>query len=302
MSSHGDSTKTILITLAANFGIAVTKAGAAAYTGSGAMVAEAIHSFADCGNQALLLWGMRQAKQPPTADFPMGFGKAVYFWSFIVAILLFSVGGMFSVYEGVHRLAHPEPLDSPIVGIVVIFISLALEGGSMWAALADINRARGGRSWYRWFRETRQAELLIVVGENGAALAGLVIALVFLGLAMVTGNPLWDSLGSIAVGALLVLVASFISVEVKALLVGQSAEAPVRDGISRLVAAQPGVAEVLENLTLHFGGDVMVALKARMHDQDSVDTLCRVINAAEAAVKREYPQVKWVFFEPDIRK
>jgi cation diffusion facilitator family transporter len=300
--SHGaDSLKSVLYALGANFGIALGKTVAAVVTNSGSMVAEAIHSYADCGNQALLLWGLRAAKQPPSADFPMGHGKAIYFWSFLVALLLFSVGGMFSVYEGWHKLQAPEPIAAPWIALAVLVFSVVLEAFSLAAAVREINHVRGRRSWLRWFRESRQSEMVVVFGEDVAALCGLVFALLAVLLTVLTGNALWDALGSILIGVLLIVVAIGVATEVKALLVGQSAEAPVREGIAALVSAHPAVAQLLELITLHFGDDVMVAVKARMKDAASTTELCERINDAEAQVKREFPQVKWVFFEPDVK-
>lgn len=301
MSAGADSLKSVLYALAANFGIAIGKTVAAVITRSGSMQAEAIHSFADCANQVLLLWGMRQSKSPPTSDFPMGHGKAIYFWSFVVSLLLFSVGGLFSVYEGWHKLHDTEPLSRPGLALGILGFSMVLESFSLYGALREIRKEFNGRSLWRWFRESRKAELVVIVGEDIAALAGLALAFTFVLLTVATGNPMWDALGSIAVGVLLVLVAYFVSVEIKAMLLGQSAEAPVREGIHRSVAMHPGVEQVLEIITLHFGDAVMVAVKAKMKPQPSVDALCEVINDAERRLKQEFPDVRWVFFEPDVR-
>jgi cation diffusion facilitator family transporter len=300
MSGHADSLKTVLFALGANFGIAVTKTAAAIYTGSGSMLAESIHSFADCGNQGLLLWGMKQAKTEPSADFPLGHGKAVYFWSFVVALMLFSLGGLFSVYEGWHKLHAPEPLHAPWIAVGVLAVSLVLESLSLAGCLGEVNKARGARSLWQWFRETRQSELVVVLGEDLAALAGLTVAFVFILLAIVTGNPIFDAFGSIVIGLLLVAVAFGVGYEVKALLVGQSAEPAVRAAIERHLSKADGVEQLLNVITLHFGDDVMVAAKARMCEYGSSKRLGEVINTIEAGLKKEFPQVKWVFFEPDV--
>ena len=301
MSAKADSMKSVLFALGANLGIALAKTGAALFTHSGSMMAEAIHSFADCANQGLLLLGMKQAKRPPSVDFPMGHGNLIYFWSFVVALLLFSVGGLFSIYEGFHKLWHPEPLEHAWVAIVILGFSVFLEALSMRAALREINKVLDGRSLWRWFTDSRQAELVVVFGEDFAALLGLALAFAAVLTAQLTGNPMWDALGSIGVGALLVLVAFFVARETKALLVGQSAEAPVREGIEKVVAMQGSVVKVLNIITLHFGDDLMVAVKALMRDYPDNVSLCAAINDAEAAIKREYPAVKWVFFEPDVK-
>ena len=299
MSAQADSLKSVLYALAANFGIALAKTVAAVITKSGSMLAEAIHSFADCGNQALLLWGMKSAKQAPDEDHPLGYGKAIYFWSFVVAILLFSVGGLFSIYEGWHKLHSTEPLNKPWIALGVLLFSIVLEGFSMAGCMREVNKVRAGRSWWQWFKESRQAELVVIFGEDFAALCGLTLAFFAVLATMLTGNPFYDALGSIAIGVLLVVVAFFVSVEVKAMLVGQSAEAPVREGIRAFIGKAPPVEQVLNVITLHFGDDVMVAVKARFSEAASVGQVAARINEIEAGLKREFPQVKWVFFEPD---
>ena len=198
MAGQGDSNRAILFALGANFAIFATKGVAAFITGSGAMLAETVHSLADCGNQLLLLLGLRQARTPPSPDYPLGYGKAIYFWSFLVAVMLFSVGGMFSVYEGIHKLQHPEPLRQWWWAVGVLVVSIVAEAVSMRACLVEVAKARGSRSLARWFRESRQAELIVIFGEDLAALLGLVIALLAIVLAVVTGNPAWDAIGTLA--------------------------------------------------------------------------------------------------------
>src|SRR5688572_4326146 len=219
-----DSVRTILYALGANLAIAAAKTAAAIFTGSSSMLAEAIHSYADAGNQGLLLWGMKQAKRPPTPDYPLGYGKAVFFWSFIVALVLFSLGGLFSLYEGWHKLAHPEPLSYAWVAVGILVFGLAAETVSLRACLAEVNKLRNGRSLWRWFRESRHSELVVVLGEDLAALLGLALALAAVLFTMWTGNPAWDALGSMAIGVVLIVVAIGIAVEIKGLLIGQSAE------------------------------------------------------------------------------
>lgn len=300
MSAGADSLKTVLFALGANFGIALSKSVAAVMTQSGAMLAEAIHSFADCGNQALLLVGMKQAKKPPSADYPMGHGKAIYFWSFLVAVLLFSVGGLFSVYEGWHKLHDPEPLKNPLIAVGVLTFGFILESFSMRACVQEVNKVREGRSFWRWFRDSRQSELVVIFGEDLAALLGLGVALVFILLTMITGNSLFDAIGTLSIGLLLLIVAVAVAVEVKAMLVGQSADPVVREGIEKLLREQEPVERVLNVITLHMGDDIMVAVKAKMRESGSVTKLAEDINRSEAALKSAYPQVKWVFFEPDV--
>jgi cation diffusion facilitator family transporter len=212
MAGSGDSNRAILFALGANFAIACAKGVAAFFTGSSAMLAETVHSLADCGNQLLLLLGMKQARRPASPDYPLGYGKAIYFWSFLVALMLFSVGGMFSLYEGVHKLQAHEPLRQWWWAAGVLLFGIVAEGVSMRACLQEVNKIRGERSLWRWFRESRQAELVVIFGEDLAALLGLVFALIAVLLSVVTGNPVWDAVGTIAIGVLLIVVAIFVAV------------------------------------------------------------------------------------------
>jgi cation diffusion facilitator family transporter len=294
-----DSARTIFYALGANLAIAVAKTGAAITTGSSAMLAEAIHSYADSGNQVLLLWGMKQGKRPPTPDYPLGWGKAVFFWSFIVALVLFSLGGLFSVYEGWHKLAHPVDLSYPWVAVGVLVFGLVAEAISMRACLQEVNKVRGGRTVWQWFRQSRQSELVVILGEDFAALVGLALALIAVLLTMVTGNPMWDGLGSIWIGVVLILVAIGIGIEIKGLLIGQSAEPETEARIREFVERHDGVEKVYRIITMQLGTTLMVALKAKMKAGDATE-LVAAINRTEAALRREFPDIQWLFFEPDI--
>ncbi len=299
--SHGsDSVKSILFALGANSSIAVAKLVAALITGSGSMMAEFVHSLADSGNQLLLLLGIKRAKRPPSPDFPLGYGKAIYFWSFLVALILFSMGGLYSVYEGIHKLHNPEPLSYPFLAIGVLIFSIIAEGISMWGCLREVNKERGDRSIIQWFRETRQSDLLVVFGEDLAALLGLCFALVAIIITFITGDPVFDALGSIVIGVLLVVIAVFVGIEVKALLVGQSVEPEQRDKMMEFLNRRGEIDKVYSLLTLQLGNDVMVAIKAKMAKTDSAESLVKSINQCEAELKQEFPQVMWLFFEPDI--
>ena len=300
MSGKADSLKTILFALGANFAIFVSKLVAALLTGSGAMLAEAVHSLADCANQGLLLVGMRRARRPPSPDFPLGFGKAVYFWSFLVALLLFSVGGVFSIYEGTHKLEHPEPLSLPLLAIGVLVFGIIAESFSMWGCLREVNKARAGKSLWRWFRDSRQSELIVIFGEDLAALLGLAFALIAVLLTMLTGDPVYDACGSIAIGLLLIVIAVFVAIEVSALLIGQSADPELRAELVQFVGARPEVARVFNVITLQLGPDLMVAVKAEMADGQTGLALIESINRVEAAMKTQFPEIRWSFFEPDI--
>ena len=298
--SHGaDSLKSIIFALCANLAIAIAKGVAAVITGSGAMLAEAIHSLADTGNQGLLLIGLRHAKRPPSPDFPLGYGKAIYTWSFLVAIILFSVGGLFSLYEGFHKLAHPEPLAAPWWAVGVLVFAIAAESVSRWGCLREVAKARRGRSLWGWFRESRRSELLVVFGEDLAALIGLVLALVAVVATMLTGNPVYDSLGSIAIGVLLVVVAVFVAIEVKALLIGQGVDPMVDVDMRRFLGEQPEVSQRLNLLSMQMGDRVMVAVKAEMAPAADARALVDAINQVEARFRVAFPEVMWLFFEPD---
>jgi cation diffusion facilitator family transporter len=300
MAGNANSLKAIFIALGANFAIFLTKLVAALVTGSGAMAAEAVHSLADCGNQGLLLLGIRQARRPPSEEFPLGWGRALYFWSFLVAVLLFSVGGLFSVYEGVHKLSHPAPLKWPWLALGVLLFGIVAESFSMRGCLIEVNKARDTQTLWRWFRESRSSELLVIFGEDLAALVGLCLAALAIGATMFTGNLIYDALGTIAIGALLLVVAVLLAIEVKALLIGQGVEPRRRVELMDFLASRPEVAEVLNLITLQMGPDVMVAVKARMQPVASDRALIDAINVVEAAMKAQFEDVRWSFFEPDL--
>lgn len=300
MSGHANSMRAILLALGANVAIFVAKLVAALVTGSGAMLAEAVHSLADCGNQGLLLLGMRQSRRPPSREYPLGWGRALYFWSFLVAMLLFSLGGMFSVYEGIHKLTAPEPLSHPWLAVGVLIFGIVAEGISMRGCLHEMAKVRHGRSLWRWFRESRSSELLVIFGEDSAALIGLMLALVAVLATAYTGNLLYDALGTIAIGVLLVVVAVLLSVQVKALLIGRGVEPERRQEMLDFLCARAEVAEVFNLLTLHMGPEVMVAIKARMAPMPSATAAVEAINAVERDFRTRFEEVRWSFFEPDI--
>jgi cation diffusion facilitator family transporter len=295
---HG-SVRAILYALGANFGIAVAKGGAAFWTGSGAMLAETIHSLADCANQVLLLIGVKRAGSPPTPEHPLGYGRVMYFWSLIVALLLFSVGGLFSVYEGYQRFHHAEGLRDPWIAIGILVFSIVLEAISLAGALKVIRQRQGNRTLWQWFRTTRQSELMVVAGEDIAALGGLVFALIALLLAIATGNVVFDAIGSIAIGVLLIVIAMAITLEVKSLIIGESADPVTHEDIKRFIGERPEVESVLNFITLQWGDHIVVAAKVHMKESRDASRMIEQINACEAALKRQFPEVKWIFFEPD---
>lgn len=301
MSAKPDSIRSILYALFANLSIAVAKGAAAFWTGSGAMLAEAIHSLTDSCNQLLLLFGMKQSIRPPDADYPLGYGKSIYFWSFLVAVILFSLGGGFSIYEGVHKFTHPEPLFKHTIAIGVLVFAIVAESVSLWGCMQAVNKERFDRSLSRWFRESRSSELLVVFGEDVAALLGLVIALIAILASAITGNPVFDAIGTILIGLLLVVIAFMLAVEVKDLLIGQGVEKHVKEQMEAHLRDQPEIDNLYNLLTMQMGPDVMVAVKAKMHPTGSEKQLLNAINQVERDFRQAFPQVLWLFFEPDHR-
>lgn len=300
MSHQNASVKSIIFALSANLGIAITKTVAAVITGSGAMLAESIHSFADCGNQGLLFLGLKASKKKPDHEHPLGYGKAIYFWSFIVALMLFSMGGLFSIYEGIHKLDTTEEVKNPLIAIVVLSVSMVLEGASLWGCITQVKKIKKKQSLWEWIKNTRQSELVVVFGEDVAALFGLLFALISVILAYVTGNPVYDSIGSIGIGVLLVFVSIFVAAKVKGLLIGQSADEAVRLEVKTFLEARPEIESIFNLITLQLGAQIMVAVKARMAKADSIEQVIKNINTCEKQLKKAFPEVQWVFFEPDI--
>jgi cation diffusion facilitator family transporter len=300
MSDHGSSAKAILYAFVANLGIALAKLGAAIYTHSGSMLAESIHSFADCGNQVLLFLGLKQAQKPPDAKHPLGYGKVTYFWSFVVALLLFSMGGLFSIYEGWHKLDAHEELNKPWVALLVLGVSIALEFGSLLGCLREIAKLRKGKPLGYWLRHTRNAELVVVLGEDVAALVGLVLAFAFVGLAMATGNMIFDAIGSITIGVVLVCVSIFVAVRIKGLIVGRSAEDDLQQALRVEVSAHPDIVELLNAITMQMGPDVMLALKVRLRPGITIESAVASLNSLERHIKTKFPEVAWCFVEPDV--
>lgn len=284
----------------ANGGIAISKFAAALFTGSGAMLAESIHSLADCANQVFLLIGIRESKRAPDKAHPMGYARVVYFWAMMVALLLFFGGGAFSVMEGIEHLLHPEPLSNVMVALAVLGISVVLEAFSLYGAMREIRKISKGQPFFQWFRHTRQSELMVVAGEDIAALLGLAIAFAAVLASWLTGNRMWDALGSIAVGVLLMVVAFFIAREVKAMIVGESADPELHDAISDFLDSHHEVESVINLITMQWGDQLMLAVQAKMRDQPSATALIEAINRVEAELQERWPQIKWCFFEPDL--
>jgi cation diffusion facilitator family transporter len=299
-STHDSTARAILYAFLANFGIAIAKTWAAIVTGSGSMLAEAIHSYADTGNQVLLYLGLTQSQRPADDEHPLGYGKLSYFWSFVVAILLFSMGGVFSIYEGLHKLQHPEPLSQIWIAIIVLILAIILEGSSLYGAWREIGKVRGDRAFREWLKHTRNSELVVVLGEDIGAQLGLILALGFLVLAMITGNPIYDALGSICIGVILIVISAFVGWRIRSLLVGRSADPDIQEAIDAIIAEQETIEYCFNTITIQFGPDTMLAAKIKMRSGQPIDQAVDSINALERELKARIPKLKWCFIEPDV--
>lgn len=300
MSASG-GTKAIVAAFLANLGIAVTKFVAWFFSGSSSMLAEAVHSVADAGNQLLLLLGGRKARRKADAEHPFGYGRERYVYAFVVSIILFSVGGVFSLYEGVEKLTHPHPLEVPWLPILVLAIAIVLESFSLRTAVRESNRVRGRQSWVQFVRRAKQPELPVVLLEDIAALTGLVLAMGGVGLTILTGDPMWDGIGTIAIGILLVLVAVVLGIETKSLLVGEGASADDHACILAAFNGHPQVEAVIHMKTLYLGPDeLLVAAKIAVPKAARAVELAAAIDAIEADVRAAVPVARVIYLEPDI--
>ncbi len=299
---HGHSLTHIWLSLAANVGIALAKGVAAFFTGSGALLAETIHSVADCGNQVLLLIGVRGARKAPTESHPLGYGRNAFFWSFMVAVLLFSLGGMFSIYEGFHKFLVPDPVEKVWLGLAILGFSLVLETASLWGATREMRKRSRAKPLMRFVRDTTDSDLVVVFGENLAAVLGLGLAVGALILSHLTGDARWDAAGSIAIGVVLVVVAIFLAIEVKSLLVGERADPELEIALREIVADEPAMHAVWRIITVQQGpGEVMLAMKVEFDHALSAKEMPEVINRFEERLRARRPDVKWIFVEPDAR-
>ncbi|MFZ9987105.1 MAG: cation diffusion facilitator family transporter [Candidatus Nanopelagicales bacterium] len=300
MSTEG-GIKAVFAALLANLGIAISKFVAFAFTGSSSMLSEAIHSVADSGNQVLLLVGNKRAKKAPDAKHQFGYGRRRYVYGFIVAIVLFLVGGLFSLYEGFHKFQHPEDLSDAWIAFVVLGIAIVLEGFSFRTAFREANRSRGKRSLFRFLRDARQPELPVILLEDLGALVGLVFALFGVSMAVATGDGRWDGLGAMAVGTLLVVIAVFLAFEMAAMLVGESALPEEDAAIRAALASSPLVDRVIHVRTLHVGPDeILVGAKIAITGSDTGAEIAAGIDDAEARLRAAVPTATYVFIEPDI--
>ncbi|MFL6241410.1 MAG: cation diffusion facilitator family transporter [Acidimicrobiia bacterium] len=294
------SRKAIAAAFAANLGIAIAKFAGFAVTGAASLLAEAIHSVADTGNQALLFLGGRRARRRPTAEHPFGFGQERYFWAFIVALMLFSLGGLFAVVEGIDKLVRPHTLESFPIALAVLGVAMVLEAFSFRTAMKQAGEVRGDASWWQYIRRSKSPELPVVLLEDTGALLGLFLALVGVTTAEVTGNSRWDALGSIGIGILLGVIAIVLATEMKSLLIGESASGNLEDAIRAAMVDNDEVKRVIHLRTMHLGPEeLLVAAKVEI-DVPSVLDLARAIDATEARVRAVVPIARVIYLEPDV--
>jgi cation diffusion facilitator family transporter len=299
MSAHTTSTRTLVVALAANLGIAVSKFVAAAITGSSAMLTEGVHSVVDSTNQLLLMWGGHAAKRPPDRLHPFGYGRELYFWSFVVAVLVFSLGAGVSIYEGIVHIRHPEPAVSPVIAYAVLLVAFLLEGWSTIEAFRDFRKAKGELGWFQAVRQSKDPPAFIVLLENGAAMAGIIAAAVGLLLSQLSGNPLFDGAASVAIGVILGFTAMLLAYESKGLLIGEAADPVLVDNLRDLACGQAGVVGVGDVLTLHSSPDqITVMMNVDFRDDMLAGEVERIVCRVEEEARERWPHVRRLFVRP----
>lgn len=297
----GGSTKAIIAAMLANAGIAVAKFVAFLVTASGSMLAESIHSVADTSNQGLLLLGGRRARREASRLHQFGYGRERYFWSFVVALILFSLGGLFAIFEGVEKIRHPHELSSIGWAIGVLVFGIVLEGFSFRTAIVESRPLKGDRSWGEFIRRARTPELPVVLLEDAGAMLGLVFALIGVVLATVTGNAVWDGIGTLVIGVLLVVIALVLTIEMKSLLIGEAATNRDHDQLVGALSSTPGVARIIHLRSQHFGPqELLVAGKVQLDRDLSMEAVTHVIDAAETAMREAVPAARMIYLEPDV--
>jgi cation diffusion facilitator family transporter len=300
MSASGGG-KAIVAALIANLGIAVTKFVAFALSGSSSMLAESVHSLADTGNQALLLLGGRKSRKEADAAHPFGYGRERYVYAFVVSIILFSVGGVFAIYEGLDKLQHPHELEVPWLPILVLSVAIVLESLSLRTAIVESNHVRGKQGWIAFIRHAKAPELPVVLLEDCAALLGLVLAFAGVGLTIITGEPHWDAIGTLAIGALLILVAAVLGIETKSLLVGEGANVADAATIRKAINAHPSVEALIHMKTLYIGPDeLLVAAKLAFSSTEKLSDVAAAIDAVEESIRDALPVARLIYLEPDV--
>ena len=303
-SGHGHGRRAIFAALVANLGIAVAKLVAWAITRSSAMLAESAHSIADTGNQALLLLGGKRARREPDAAHPFGYGRERYFWAFVVALVLFSLGALFAVYEGVEKLAHPHELESPAVAVVVLLLAIGLESFSMRTAVKEAAPLRrSGEGWGTFIRRAKNPELPVVLLEDLGALIGLVVALGGVGLSLLTGNSAWDGYATLVIGGLLGVIAFVLAAEMQSLLVGEAAAAPEEAAVREVLESAPRVRHLIHLRTLHLGPEeILVAAKVDFDPTLTFPEVAAAIDAAEVLIRERVPTARMIYVEPDVHR
>src|ERR1700678_2567102 len=293
--------KAVIAALIANLGIAVVKFVAFLITGSASMLAESVHSVADTGNQVLLLVGRGRSDRPRTAEHPFGFGRERYFYAFIVAVMLFTVGAAFSIYDGIHKMLHPEAVHDELIALIVLVVAAAMESFSLRTGVHEANEVRGGRRWVTFIRQTKAPELPVVLLEDMAALIGLAFAFTGVSLAWATGDGIWDGAGSLAIGLLLACAATILAVETKSLLIGESAGDEVEHQVGAAVEDRPEGERVIHLRTVHVGPDsLLVAAKIGVRPTDSAAQIAAAINTVEGRIRAAVPIAETIYLEPDI--
>jgi cation diffusion facilitator family transporter len=300
MSTAG-STRAILAALAANAGIAVAKFVGYLITGSSSMLAESVHSVADTSNQGLLLWGQRQARREADRLHPFGYGRSRYFYSFVVALVLFTLGSVFALYEGYHKISHPEPVTSAPVAIAILVVAIGLESYSFRTAIVESRPLKGSSGWWRFIRTSRSPELPVVLLEDAGALIGLLFALIGVGLTLLTGNAVWDGIGTVGIGALLGVIAVILMVEMHSLLIGEGATPEQQRAIWEALEGTSHVDRVIHLRTQYLGPDEMlVGAKIALPPDCELATVARVIDDAEARIRQAVPAARVIYLEPDL--
>lgn len=300
MSADG-GTKAILAALFANAGIAIAKFIGAAITGSSSMLAEGVHSVADTSNQGLLLLGKKTSQRKATKLHPFGYGRDRYFYSFIVALLLFSMGSLFALYEGIHKLAEPEGLTSPLVAVVILVVAIGLETYSFRTAIVESRAIKGDATWWEFIRQSKVPELPVVLLEDAGALVGLILALGGVGMTVLTGDPVWDAIGTISIGVLLGVIAVILIIEMKGLLIGEGSSEGELDTITAELAADDAVERVIHIRTQYIGPDeLLVAAKIALSAGMNTAAVARAIDDAEQRVRAKVPAARLIYLEPDL--
>jgi len=299
---HGDGgTKAILAAFFANLGIAIAKFVGFLLTRSSAMLAESIHSLADTGNQALLLVGGRSAKRAPTREHPFGYGRERYFWAFVVSLVLFSLGSLFALYEGISKLRHPHEIDSPGIAIGILGVAIVLEGFSLRTAVVAANSVREDAGWWSFIRNSKAPELPVVLLEDLGAMLGLFIAITAIGIALITDNPRWDGAGTVSIGVLLGIIAVVLAIEMRSLLIGEAASPNDRQAILDAIADSPDAERLIHIRTQHIGPEeLLVAAKVAFPPDRTFAQVAQAIDDLEAAIRARVPEARVIYIEPDV--